>query len=129
MLYDYLITLKKTLDLDEAFPNKEISSYSLVFDENLVTIQEASQGFQFICKLGRLPDSKPLDFMQTMLRGNLFGQATKNAHLGLDETGNEIVIQLYYPQKASSREFLDQFEDFLNAIDFWKNELQLAQNQ
>jgi len=129
MLHDYLITLKKELDLEDAFPNKEISSYSFLFDETQVTITEASQGFQFASKIGRLPNVKTAEFMQNMLRGNLFGQATKNAVLGLDESGNEISLQLYYPYKASSREFLDQFEDFLNTIDFWKNELQTAQDQ
>jgi len=61
--------------------------------------------------------------MTDLLRGNLFGQTTKGAYLGLDESGSKVTVQLYHPGEASYRVFLDGLEDFVNVVDFWKGEL------
>ena len=126
MLQDFLSKLQKELDLKELIPGDEQASYSIFLDDTKIQISDMAPGFQFSAVIGTLPREKTEEFLAKMLRGNLFGQATKRAHLGLDETGEQIKLNLAWPSKATYKEFIEQFEDFINAVDFWKGELKEA---
>ncbi|MBS0656517.1 MAG: type III secretion system chaperone [Verrucomicrobia bacterium] len=123
MLYEYIVKLQKELDLKEPLGHEGQASFGLMLDDIQISIIDQAPGFGLSATIGSPPTEKREQFFTQMLRGNLFGQATRHAFLGLDETGNNITLQRYHPETATYREFLDAIEDFINAIDFWKNEI------
>lgn len=122
MLEEFIKQLTKDLELKEALALID-GSCALLLDETTVTISEAQVGFQFTASLGEPPSEQIELFMSKMLRGNLFAQATSGSTLGLDETGAKMILRYYQPTKSSYRDFKDKLEDFLNTIDFWKQEV------
>ena len=122
MLDEFIPKLNKELEL-KGFGAPGQESYGLLLDDTNITISGASSGIQFIANLGDLPSEEPELFFVKMLRGNLFGQATAEAFLGLDNTSNKIILTYYYPYKLDYRNFKEKLEDFINSIDFWKQEM------
>jgi hypothetical protein len=122
MLEEFAAKLTKDLELKEPLTMVD-GSCALLLDETTVTISEAQAGFQLTASLGEPPSEQIELFMGKMLRGNLFAQATSGSILGLDETGAKIILRYYQPTKSTYRDFKDKLEDFLNMIDFWKQEI------
>jgi hypothetical protein len=123
MLYDYIIKLQTDLELTEPLGREGQESYHLRLDDTVISIIDSPPGFELSATLGTLPTEKPEEFLSHMLRGNLFGQATHGAVLGLDETGANIVLQFNRPEKASYTEFKNAVEDFINTVLFWLSEM------
>ena len=123
MLYDFIVKLQKDLELKEPLGALSDSSFSLSLEDSVVTIMDASPGFKLYCNLGPLPEQKLEDFFAIALRANLFGQSTHFSTLGLDETGNYVLLQFHYPKKATYQEFHNCVEDFINVVDFWKTQI------
>ena len=125
MLEECIVKLQKDLELKEPLGSAEEGGYALLLDDMKIIISEAEAGFQLMANLGELPSEAQEHFFTKMLRGNLFGQATNKAALGLDENGALILLRAYRPQKCSYREFKEYLEDYINTIDFWKQEIAL----
>ena len=123
MLYQHIQQLQKELDLKEPLGQEGQDSFSLQLDETQISISDSSPGFQLYAKIGALPKEKIEEFFSYMLRGNLFGQATHNAVLGLDETGTDVTVRYLNPQKCEYREFANAIEDFVNTVLFWQDEI------
>src|SRR5262245_48568000 len=123
MLHEYIVKLQKELEPKEPLGGADDLTFSLSFDENVISIVDQAPGFRLSCNLGGLPSVQVEEFMSMMLRANLFGQATHFAALGLDETGNNVMLHYHHPQKASYQQFHNAVEDFINVVDFWKNQI------
>lgn len=123
MLQEYITKLQKELEFKEPLTGPEEGSYAIGIDDSVMLISEASPGFKISCTLDTLPIQQPEDFMTTMLRGNLFGQATHFAALGLDESGNKVTLQYHFPNKPTYQDFHNAVEDFINVVDYWKNQI------
>lgn len=123
MLYDFIVKLQTDLGLAEPLGREGQESYGLLLDDTTISIVDTPPGFQLTATLGTLPIEKPEEFLSHMLRGNLFGQATHGAVLGLDETGTNITLQFNHPQKASYTDFKNAVEDFINTVIFWLSEM------
>ena len=124
MLHDFIVRLQKDLELKEPLTNQDDSSFALALDEDsVINITDSSPGFKIFSNLGPLPTVQHEDFFSMMLRGNLFGQATHFAALGLDESGNKVTLQYYHPNKPTYQEFHNAIEDFINVVDYWKSQI------
>lgn len=124
MLYEFVTKLQKDLELKEPLGSEGQDSYLLLLDETTaISIIDATPGFQLSAKLGKLPNEKVDSFLSHMLRGNLFGQATHKAVLGLDENGSTVSLRFYHPLKATYQEFFNAIEDFINTVLFWQEEI------
>jgi hypothetical protein len=123
MLDDIITKLQKELDLAGPLGGANAGSFALMLDDIKVSIIETNPGFELAAVLGELPRPSPELFMAKMLRGNLFGQATEGAIVGLDETGTRITLRYYYPLSPTYRDLKEKLEDFMNVIDFWQGEV------
>lgn len=54
--------------------------------------------------------------------GNLFGQGTHKAVLGLTEDGNMLTLFKVVEYNIDYKQFRDALEDFINSVDFWREE-------
>ena len=123
MLEEFRTQLQKDMGLEEPFGVAGQENFSLLFDDISVKVQVAPPGFLIRATLGPIPKEEQEILFVKLLRGNLFFQGTAGSILGLDETGNQTVLQYHYSEKPSYKEFKAAFEDFLNIIDFWKMEI------
>jgi hypothetical protein len=62
------------------------------------------------------------EFFAHLLYANLFGQGTKGATIGLNESGNLLTLSHLIEYDVNFKEFRDFVEDFINTMDFWRNE-------
>ena len=62
-----------------------------------------------------------------LMKANLLGQGTGGASLGLNADETLLTLSRSLPFEVSFKEFHDALEDFLNYIDYWKEEIQKLQ--
>ncbi len=123
MLQEFVTKLFKELELKEPPNLGSDSGFAIALDDAVISITDSAPGFKIYCSLNALPTQQVEDFLTIMLRGNLFGQATHFAALGLDETGNKVLMQYYFPNKPTYQEFHNAVEDFINVVDYWQNQI------
>jgi hypothetical protein len=117
----------------EIEPNEPIElpqgalSFSVDVGESTVTIYDATPGIRIESSIGPLPEQRAELYMSKLLQANLFGQMTRRSVLGLNEMGDKVVLQLYLPIVRNYKEFHEQLEDFVNALQFWQKEAQLPE--
>ena len=57
-----------------------------------------------------------------MLHGNLFGIGTRGAVLGASIDGNLLTLSKEVEYTPDYKEFKDLVEDFINMVDYWREE-------
>jgi len=124
MLKEHITQLEKELELPYPLGQEGGDYYALLLENTKIIIEKVLQGFQLSANLGEVGEELQESFFTTMLRGNLFAQATDGSFLGLDETGKNAVLQFFHPEKASYREFKEALEDFMNCVDFWNEQIE-----
>lgn len=123
MLHEFFKKLQTELELKDVQTSDDDSSFAIAFDESIINITDSPPGFKLTCTINTLPIQQQEDFLTLMLRGNLFGQATNFAALGLDESGNKVVLQYYHPVKPTYKDFHNAVEDFINTVDYWQGQI------
>lgn len=111
------------LEIKEPLPQEIPGVYTLPLDEGLsITISSISQGFILTSTIAPAPKQKEEEFYMQALLANLFGQGTKGAILSLSEEGRMLTLSRNIDYDVSYKEFREILEDFINIIDFWRDE-------
>jgi Tir chaperone protein (CesT) family len=114
--------LAKELEL-EKIPSSGAGVFTLPLEEDLrVIISTSSQGLVLDCTLYPCPKERQEIFFTKVLLANLMGQGTKGAIIGLDEEAEKLTLHLETDYQVEYKEFRDIIEDFLNVVDFWREE-------
>ncbi len=123
MLENYIKELSAEMGLDTPLPEQSPGVFAMTLDDDIVIqISKVSDGISFTCKAVPCPKMRKGEFLSEMMLANLFGQGTLNAVLGLNESGDTIVISRIIDHKVDYKEFTDVLEDFMNVVDFWREE-------
>lgn len=123
MLDQWIEQLSKEIELGRTLP-REGAAYAFPIDEGVIAlISEYEQGFSLSCVIGECPAEKIEEFYFNAMLANLFGQGTKGAILGLSDDYRFVTLTLESSYADSYREFRDKLEDFLNMVDFWREEI------
>ncbi len=123
MLYDHLIKLLKELNVEGMTTIARDTPFITLQMEGIpFSIADSPPGMELSSTIGEVSKENQEALFSKLLRGNLLGQATRQACLGLDEEGTHMVLRAAIPSIRSYREFRDAVEDFVNAIMFWKEE-------
>ena len=123
MIERFITQLSKDLELPRELPPKSAGVYFLPLEEDLqIQINGRDGIIQFSSSIAEVPQKNQEDFLEKMMNANLFGQGTYGATLGLNEEGKILTLQrtLDYPIEYNG--FKDSLEDFINAIDLWREE-------
>lgn len=116
---------EKDLELDRPLARPNSSTYLIPLDEGLImTVNLLPFGFYLLCELADAPKENEEALYTEMLSANLFGQGTKGAILGLNERGNLLTISQVVDYNIEYRDFKELIDDFINMIDFWKEQSQ-----
>lgn len=124
MLDTFITKLVKDLELGENSLNTGVPGiYALPLEDGLaINLTEISNGLMLKCLIAPYPTSHEELFSTQALLGNLFGQGTKGAILGLSHDGKTLTLTQIIEYHIEYKEFKDILEDFINTIDFWREE-------
>lgn len=132
MLPALMQELSKEWELNKPLPQETPGVYKVPLDDGvyfLVTsISEGSKtGLVLTCNIAAIPKGEEERLYTHALLGNLFGQGTKQAVLGLNESGSLLTLSRYIDYDVSFQDFREIIEDFINTIDFWREEVLMHQ--
>lgn len=127
MLTDHIKNLEKELELEGPLRREAEGVYILPVDEGVeVVINDLAPGYGFHCALSVCPEGDEEPLFTRALLANLMGQGTEGAILGLDEEGQVMTLAFENVRSGDYRCFLNDLEDFLNGVDFWRAEINPA---
>jgi hypothetical protein len=124
MLEAFVRQLSEELGMEEAM-QPEPGVYRFSFEEDLdidISTLPQQNGYVFKSTIGAVPQQNADAFFVQLMNANVFGQGTFGAVLGLNSEGNLLTLSLELDYNSSYKEFRDKVEDFINVIDFWKNQ-------
>lgn len=123
MFHDLITKLSVELQPDEPIQLPQGAlTFSLEVGDSTVVIYDTAPGIRIESTVAPLPDQLAERCMAKLLQANLFGQMTRRSILGLNEAGDKVVLNLYLPVVRNYKEFHEQLEDFINALQFWQKE-------
>jgi hypothetical protein len=123
MLDNYMKQLIKELELEENLGGETPGIFTLPVEEDVsVTFAEMPPGFRLSCNIEPYKKQHEEEFLTRLMLGNLFGQATKGAVLGLNDDGSQLTLTQLVDYNVDYKEFKDILEDFINSIDYWRME-------
>lgn len=97
--------------------------YTLPLDEGLsVNMTDIPGGYILKSNIGPYPKTKEDLFLSQAMLGNLFGQGTKGAILGVNPEGTLLTLTLIVDYPVEYKDFKESLEDFINILDFWREE-------
>lgn len=122
MLEDFIRQLAQEMEIGDSFPTTA-SGYALALDENLtMNVTPLTDSFLLSATLAPCPTTNKEGFYSHLLHGNLFGQATRDAVLGLNDEGNQLTLSRIVDYNIDYKRFREAIEDFINICDFWREE-------
>ena len=115
-----------------AIPEKDKNGfYQVMINPHLsVVIHELDPGLFITSKILPVPKegSKEALFIHLM-KANLLRQGTGGGAIGIDEEEIFFTLSLTLPFEVDYKTFHESLEDFLNFIDYWKEEIPLLKTQ
>lgn len=109
-----------------AIPQKDKNgSYQLkIHPDMIVSVKELDPGVFLQSSILPIPKegNKEALFIHLM-KANLLGQGTGGAAIGIDEKEKFFILSQALPFEVNYRTFHETLEDFLNYIQFWKEEV------
>jgi hypothetical protein len=114
---------QKELGLDKPIPTNDAGAYVIYMDRELfINVVDMNPGIAFTCDVAPLPKENLEQFYTQMMLANLFGQGTEGAVLGLSDDGNTLILSREIEYNPEIDLFKEVIEDFMNAVDFWREE-------
>ena len=129
MLQRFLKNLSEELSIP--FPkqsDKKIFSFVLN-DELTIYLRDLEPGLSMNAQILSCPDKKKEDLFIYLMRANLLGQGTNRARIGLDSDEKTLTLLLGLPYEINYQLFKETFEDFVNHLVFWRNEIKRFNNE
>jgi hypothetical protein len=124
MLEKYMTQFEKELELDKPLIRPNPGSYHIPLDDALsITISSSPSGFHLYSEVTEVPQGNDEIVYTKTLNANLFGQGTRGSVLGLNDRGNMLTISQVVDYNIEYKDFKDIIDDFINTIDFWKDEM------
>ena len=124
MLHQFIPHLVKDLELGDTTLGSGVpGTYALPLDEGLaVNMTDTQNGFLLKANIAPYPKAQGELFATQTMLGNLFGQGTRGAVLGLSLDGNTLTLSQAIEYSVDYKEFKEILEDFINTVDFWREE-------
>lgn len=88
-----------------------------------IDFRELPKGFSMLSRIGECPPKNKEDFYLYLMRANFLGQGTGNYVLGMDPEEKNLTLSSYFPYEMDFKKFKETVEDFVNFVDYWKDEL------
>ncbi len=114
----------KEVGLDKPFQQNEQGAFIVPMEPELsFFVSDLNPVIGLTCSVAPCPKTGQEGFYSQMLLGDLFGQGTEGAVLGLSDDGNTLTLSKEIEYNIDYEQFKEVLEDFMNAIDFWRTEV------
>lgn len=124
MLAEFMKEFSNELEAPAIAKSTPTGNYLIPLEEGIIiTVSPLAVGFTFNTIIGPCPKTHKEEFFSRALLGNLFGQGTRNAILGLNEEGTHLTLANIIDYNVDYKGFKELIEDFINVLDFWREEL------
>ena len=70
------------------------------------------------------PNKRKEELFIYLMRANLLGQATGGCRIGLSQNEKVLTLSLGLPYELNYSVFKEKFEDFVNYLVYWREEMQ-----
>lgn len=125
MLERYCERLAKEWEVPRGFATSVPGLFVIPLGDDLeINLNAIDAGFTMVSTLGDCPTVEKAEFYVKLLEGNMLGQFTKGATLGLDQN-DKVVVSLYVKEAPQFQDFFDTLEDFIDTVDTWKAMMQI----
>jgi Tir chaperone protein (CesT) family len=125
ILENYITQLVHEMELEGSLASQVPGVFAFPLEEGLnILITNHPPGFILSCNIAPMPKQPTEEFLTRLMLGNLFGQGTKGAVLGINEDGSLLTLTHAIDYNAEYKEFRDILEDFTNSVDLWCEEAQ-----
>jgi hypothetical protein len=120
--------IEQSFELKTPLTEVKGGRFFIPIDENAaILLSEEGGHFLLESAFGEIPADPRWtgreEFFRDLLLGNLLGQATRGAILSLDEKGEKLHLAMRIPDNTPFPRFMEKLEDFIDVIDFWREEL------
>lgn len=123
-LEKYMRELESEMGVQESFATSTPGVYAIPLEEGVdIKISSLPEGFFLSCEVIEVPSERLEAFYTEAMLGNLLGQGTKGAVLGLNVQGNLLTLTRVVDYNIDYKDFKELVEDFLNTVDFWRDEV------
>lgn len=126
MLEEFLRRLCDELSLPAVSKEKGISVF--LFGKEKVSIKDLNPGLSLQAPITVCPSQKREELFIELMRGNLLGQKTGGARLGLESDEKTLTLSLGLPYELSYQAFRDAIEEFINYLIYWREEIEKLNN-
>lgn len=125
MVKDLIHKLLKDLELSKNEILEEEGRYTVSIDQQIaITFNHIEpEGIWMSANIGQCPQRRKEELFTKLMIGNLFGQGTGGAAIAIDGEEKKLLLNLTIFNLPNYPEFYAQVENFLNNVEFWKNEL------
>ena len=124
MIESLLKQFTEELELDELPQKGGDGLYPLQLNPELtVFVKELDPGIAFWGKIGPCPQTKKEELFILLMKANFLGQGTGGAVIALDENESFLTLSSVLPYDMSYKLFKEAMEDFVNYLEYWKEEL------
>lgn len=126
MINEFMEQLVKDLELPESIAVERAGVYSLPMDEETsIEVKDNPPGYTLFSSVAPIPPQEKEGLFCHALFGNLLGQGTEGAVLGLTEDGKQLTLTLNFEYPTTYKDFKENLEEFINVVDFWREEVRL----
>lgn len=99
-------------------------TYLIPLDDGInIVISKVPNGFSLFSEVIECPKENEEEIYYQSLMANLFGQGTNGSILGLNDRGNLLTLSRVVDYNVEYKDFKEILEDFINSVDFWKDEV------
>lgn len=130
MLQKFLEMLSSELEIVPAAKiNKEKLCFFRLNEATAIEIRDLDPGISLHAKIGPCPEIKKEELFIFLMRGNLLGQGTGGARIGLDADEKSLTLSIGLPYELDYKSFRESVEEFVNYLTYWRDELEKFEKQ
>jgi hypothetical protein len=130
MLGKYLETLCRELSISPVPERNKENVYLFPFNDQITAkMIDLDPGISISSPLCNPPKRNQEDFFIWIMRANLLGQGTGGCRIGLDANEKLLTLSLGLPYEINYPIFKEKFEDFINYVIYWREEIAKFEQQ
>lgn len=129
MIQQFLHKLSQELSIP---PPKLLEKKKFSFSLNpeiVVNVRDLDPGLSLQAFLIQCPEKKREELFMHLMQANLLGQGTAGSRIGMNFEEKTLTLLLGLPYEINYQLFRETFEDFVNHLIFWRNEIEKLQNE
>jgi hypothetical protein len=120
---DYMVHFAREVGLEKNFRADFPGVYMFSLGDVAVTVSDKSPEIILSASFGPIPKQNQETFFADLLTATLFYQGTQGSTLGINSEQDRVVVKRVIDHDVSDKEFTEEMEDFLNAVEVWKEKV------